>query len=70
MSSRNVAVQRAVYEALKKEKRAGESFTGLFDRLLHQRGTIDEIRGSWGAPGLPEDLRHLSQLRGAKGPHR
>jgi predicted CopG family antitoxin len=70
MSSRNVAVQKNVYEALKKEKRAGESFTGLFDRLLHQRGTIDEVRGSWGATGLSEDLRNLTRLRGARGPHR
>ncbi len=62
MPSRNIAVQREVYEALKKEKRAGESFTGLFVRLLNQRGTIEEIRGSW-ADGGAEDLRHLARIR-------
>jgi predicted CopG family antitoxin len=63
MSSRNVAVQRNVYDALKKEKRAGESFTSLFLRLLNQRGSVEEIRGAWGAPGLSEDLRRWSQMR-------
>jgi predicted CopG family antitoxin len=63
MSSRNVAVQRAVYEALKKEKRAGESFTTLFLRLLNQRGSLDEVRGAWGGPGLAEDLRRWTQVR-------
>jgi predicted CopG family antitoxin len=63
MSSRNVAVQRAVYDALKKEKRAGESFTSLFLRLLNQRGSLDEVRGAWGASGLSEDLRRWTQVR-------
>lgn len=63
MSSRNVAVQRNVYEALKKEKRAGESFTALFLRLLNQRGSLEELRGAWGAAGLPDDLRRWRQVR-------
>jgi predicted CopG family antitoxin len=67
MSSRNVAVQRDVYEALKKEKRAGESFTGLFVRLLNQRGTLDEVRGSWGEGGLAEDARKLARIRRLRG---
>ncbi len=62
MPSRNIAVQREVYEALKKEKRAGESFTGLFVRLLNQRGTIEEVRGTWGEGGA-EDLRRLARIR-------
>jgi predicted CopG family antitoxin len=56
-------VQRTVYEALKKEKRAGESFTSLFVRLLNQRGSLDEVRGAWGGPGLAEDLRRWGQMR-------
>jgi predicted CopG family antitoxin len=67
MPSRNVAVQRDVYDALKKEKRSGESFTGLFVRLLNQRGTIEEVRGSWGETGLAEDLRRLGRLRRGRG---
>jgi len=51
MPSRNIAVQTAVYDLLSREKRAGESFTALFRRLLDQRGGIDEIVGSWGRAG-------------------
>jgi len=67
MPSRNIAVQRDVYESLKKEKRAGESFTGLLIRLLHQQGTVEESRGSWGADGTAEDLRRLNRLRRSAG---
>ena len=63
MSSRNVAIQKIVYEALTREKRRGESFTDLFARLLSQRGNADEVRGSWGASGAAEDLRRLARLR-------
>ena len=63
MSSKNVAIQRVVYDALGREKRRGESFTELFVRLLSQRGTADEVRGAWGTPGAAEDLRRLSRLR-------
>jgi predicted CopG family antitoxin len=68
MSSKNVAIQKTVYEALAREKRRGESFTDLFGRLLDQRGTAEEIRGSWGTQGGTEDLRRLARLlRGAGG---
>jgi predicted CopG family antitoxin len=63
MPSRNVAVQRSVYDALKKEKRGGESFTALFVRLLNQRGSLEEVRGAWGKSGLSEDLRRWRQFR-------
>jgi predicted CopG family antitoxin len=63
MSSKNVAIQRTVYDALAREKRKGESFTDLLGRMLSQRGTIDEARGSWGPRGGSEDLRRLSRLR-------
>ncbi|MGI0129931.1 MAG: antitoxin VapB family protein [Thermoplasmata archaeon] len=69
MSSKNVAIQRTVYDALAREKRRGESFTDLFGRLLNQRGTVDEIRGSWGPRGTAEDLHRLGRLRrGGRGP--
>ncbi len=67
MSSKNVAIQRAVYDALAREKRRGESFTELFSRLLAQRGTLDEVRGSWGTRGGSEDLRRLARLRRGRG---
>ncbi|MGP8076472.1 MAG: antitoxin VapB family protein [Thermoplasmata archaeon] len=48
MPSRNVAVQETVYEALRREKRSGESFTDLFRRLLEQREGLPELAGAWG----------------------
>jgi len=47
MSSRNIAVQRVVYDALVREKRPGESFTLLFRRLLDQREGLEELWGAW-----------------------
>jgi predicted CopG family antitoxin len=68
MSSKNVAIQREVYDALSREKRRGESFTDLFRRLLNQRGTLEELRGAWGPRGVAEDLRALARFRhGGKG---
>jgi len=59
MSSRNIAVQKSVYDALLQEKRAGESFTAVLRRLLDQRGGIEEISGAWGSP----DRRAREALR-------
>lgn len=61
MSSRNIAVQEVVYDALMKEKRPGESFTTLLRRLLDQRGGVEELAGAWGSGGRPsvERLRAL-----------
>lgn len=63
MSSKNVAVQKSVYDALDRERRRGESFTDLFARLLSQRGALDEVRGAWGKRGGAESLRRLASLR-------
>jgi len=63
MSSRNVAVQKAVYDALVREKRAGESFTSLFRRLLDQRGGLEEAAGAWGRAGAKADRALLKALR-------
>lgn len=67
MSSKNVAIQKEVYDALAREKRRGESFTDLLVRLLNQRGTVDEVRGMWGPRGATEDLRRLARLRKGAG---
>jgi predicted CopG family antitoxin len=64
MPSKNVAVQKNVYDALAREKRRGESFTELFGRLLSQRGTLEEVRGAWGSAGAAEDARRLLTARG------
>jgi len=59
MPSRNIAVQETIYEALEKEKRAGESFTSVLRRLLDQRGGLEELAGAWGAA----DQRSSERLR-------
>ena len=63
MSSRNIAVQKAVYDALTREKRTGESFTSLFRRLLAQREGLEELLGAWGARRAPSDRAALRALR-------
>jgi len=65
MPSHNIAVQKDVYEALRKEKRSGESFTGLFARLLSQGGALEEVCGAWGKGPVTPDLRELGRLRAA-----
>jgi predicted CopG family antitoxin len=63
MSSRNIAVQKMVYEALGREKRPGESFTGLFRRLLDQHEGLEELAGAWGRIGHASDRARLRSLR-------
>jgi predicted CopG family antitoxin len=63
MSSRNIAVQKAVYDALTREKRAGESFTGLLRRLLEQREGLAELVGHWGSSGSRASRASLRALR-------
>jgi predicted CopG family antitoxin len=63
MPSRNIAVQQAVYDALNREKRVGESFTELFRRLLDQRGGLSELIGHWDAAGQRGDRAALRALR-------
>ena len=65
MPSRNIAVQRAVYEALDREKRAGESFTSVLRRLLEQRRGIEDVWGAWGPHGGRADRARFRQLRAA-----
>jgi len=63
MASRNVAVQEAVFDALLKEKRPGESFTSLFRRLLEQRGGVEELVGAWGSASRRQSRHRLRELR-------
>lgn len=50
MSSRNIAVQAQVYEALDRERRGGESFTSVLRRLLKDRQSVEDLAGAWGSP--------------------
>lgn len=65
MSSRNIAVQKAVYDALTREKRAGESFTSVLRRLLDQREGLAELSGAWGRSGERTNHARLRSLRPA-----
>ncbi len=67
MSSRNIAVQKTVYDALTREKRPGESFTSLLRRLLDQREGIEELVGAWGKTGDRARRSALRSLRGRAG---
>jgi len=64
MPSRNIAVQKGVYDALSREKRSGESFTSVLRRLLEQREGLEEIIGAWGKVGARADRTTLRALRG------
>ena len=62
MPSRNIAVQRTVYEALEREKRTGDSFTTVIRRLLDQQHAMDDLFGAWGRPSR-SDRAQLRLLR-------
>ena len=64
MSSRNIAVLKGVYDALRREKRGPESFTQVLLRLLEQRGAVDDLAGTWGEASPDSDLRAVRGLRG------
>lgn len=63
MPSKNIAVQRAVYDALDREKRTAESFTSVLRRLLEQRRGLEEVTGAWGERGHRADRLRLRRLR-------
>ncbi|MFI5417607.1 MAG: antitoxin VapB family protein [Candidatus Lutacidiplasmatales archaeon] len=63
MSSRNVAIRKDVYTALSRQKRARESFTQLFVRLMGQHGILEELSGSWAAPGSDSAYRSWNRWR-------
>ena len=58
-----MAVRKDVYDALRREKRPGESFTQLFLRLLNQRGPLEELRGRWPSAKPSTDAHAWRRLR-------
>jgi predicted CopG family antitoxin len=56
-------VQKAVYEALEREKRTGESFTSVLRRLLEQRRGPEDVAGAWGPHPSRSDRQRLRRLR-------
>ncbi|HYK94152.1 MAG TPA: antitoxin VapB family protein [Thermoplasmata archaeon] len=67
MSSKNVAIRRDVYDALRRERRAQESFTKLLLRLLNQKGPLQDLHGAWGAGGAGRRGAMWRTLRGLRG---
>jgi predicted CopG family antitoxin len=67
MPSKNIAVRKDIYEALRKERRTGESFTRVLVRLINQRGPLDELVGAWGGAPDPQERRRWRELRGVVG---
>jgi predicted CopG family antitoxin len=64
MSSRNIAIRKDVYDALRRERRTGESFTRVLERLINQRGPLEELSGAWGTRPESGERRRWRQLRG------
>jgi predicted CopG family antitoxin len=47
MTSRPIMIRKVVYEALEKEKRPGESFSRVLERLLARGEGIASLQGAW-----------------------
>ncbi|HTT35335.1 MAG TPA: antitoxin VapB family protein [Thermoplasmata archaeon] len=67
MSSRNVALRRDIYDSLRREMRPGESFTRVLERLLHERGGLGDLAGSWGRGDEAALGRRWRALRAGRG---
>jgi predicted CopG family antitoxin len=67
MPSKNIAVQRGVYDALDREKRPGESFTSVLRRLLEQRRGLDDLAGAWSPKPVRADRLRLRRMRSLGG---
>ncbi|HZY91600.1 MAG TPA: antitoxin VapB family protein [Thermoplasmata archaeon] len=67
MSSKNVAIRRDVYDALRRERRPQESFTKLLLRLLNQKGPLHDLEGAWGAAGAGKWTARWRSIRFGRG---
>jgi len=57
MGAKNISLPEDTYERLKQEKREGESFGDVIDRLMRRR-SLKEFRGAWD-DGTAEEAREL-----------
>jgi hypothetical protein len=64
MASKNIAIRKDVYDALRREQRTSESFSRVIARLVQQGGSPTEIGGSWPASARPAMVRRFRELRG------
>jgi hypothetical protein len=63
MASKNIAIRKDVYDALRREQRAGESFSKAIARLVQQGGSPTEVGGAWPLSARPAMLRRFRDLR-------
>ncbi len=50
MASKAIMVRQVVYRALEEQKRPGESFSRVIERLLSRGPGLDSLRGLWASP--------------------
>lgn len=65
MPSKNIAIRKEIYDALRREQRTGESFSKVLARLVQQGGSPVEIGGAWPPSARKAMLRRLQELRGS-----
>ncbi len=51
MTSKNISITEEAYEALRREKKKGESFTEAILRMTRRRGKLSDCFGSWKMTG-------------------
>ncbi len=56
MTTKNLAIREGVYRKLAEEKRQGESFSDVIERMLEKRGSLLPL---WGALG---DSKSIAQI--------
>jgi predicted CopG family antitoxin len=47
MPTKNISITKEAYEALRREKRANESFTEIILRLTQRTGKLSDSFGAW-----------------------
>ncbi|HUK29014.1 MAG TPA: antitoxin VapB family protein [Candidatus Acidoferrales bacterium] len=56
MATKNLAIREAVYRKLAEEKREGESFSDVIERVLEKRGSLLPL---WGALAESRNLAEI-----------
>ncbi len=57
-------IRKVVYESLRKEKRRGESFSKVIERLLSRRHPLEGLYGIWAGPGPASPRAKRTRGRG------
>ena len=54
MTSRAIMIRKVVYDALSKQKRRGESFSMLLERMMLRPSALRSLVGAWKVRGKVE----------------